>query len=256
MKKQNWGYIEYISLLHNNMKIILHGTTWCINITNNRTLTTKNQQRKGKTIAMTHPVFSRFDLFDPRRDVLWRSGPGSVSGTRTCCSSDRACACWLPVGWLGRPWQPVSVWWECWQELPFSPPLTFGKGVSFFPSSPLLVSLLRLLKIKNRITKKRQNKDYSVTENPPQGRSGSKWVISREFGARLPLETNRKRFKFTCSPVWKHSEQKLDNNRAAKKCYSHNTSDGSLTLVPTHVSHQDYIAKELNLDNSSEEQLS
>lgn len=75
-----------------------------------------------KAIAVTHPVFSRFDLFDPRRDVLWRSGPGSVSGIRTCCSSDRACACWPPVGWLGRPWQPFSVWWECWQELPSSPP--------------------------------------------------------------------------------------------------------------------------------------
>lgn len=117
-------------------------------VANVRTWTTNNQQRKVKTIAVTHPVFSRFDLFDPRRDVLWRSGPGSVSGTRTCCSSDRACACWLPVGWLGRPWQPVSVWWECWQELPFSPPLTLGRGVSLFPSSPLLVCLLRRFQMK------------------------------------------------------------------------------------------------------------
>ena len=88
-------------------------------------------------IAVTHPVSSRFDLFDPRIVALWRSRPGSVSGTGTCCSLDRACACWLPVGWLGRPWPPVSVWWESWRELPSSPPLTFGRGVSSFPVTPL-----------------------------------------------------------------------------------------------------------------------
>lgn len=88
-------------------------------------------------IAVTHPVSSRFDLFDPRIVALWRSEPGSVSGTGTCCSLDRACACWLPVGWLGRPWPPVSVWWESWRELPSSPPLTFGRGVSSVPIAPL-----------------------------------------------------------------------------------------------------------------------
>lgn len=139
---------------------------WCNNIANNQTLTTNNQQWKVETIAVTHPVFSRFDLFDPRRDVLSRSGPGSVSGTRTCCSSDRACACWLPVGWLGRPWQPVSVWWECWQELPFFPPLTFGRGVSLFPVALYWFAFCVPFWIKIRIEKKKEKQKIPHKGDP------------------------------------------------------------------------------------------
>lgn len=79
----------------------------------------------------------------------------------------------------------------------FHPPLSpLGGGSLFFPVALYWFAFCVFLKIKIGMKKR-----TSVTENPPPGRSGCKWVISREFGARFPLETNRKRFKFTCSPV-------------------------------------------------------
>lgn len=158
---------------------------WCINIANNWILTTNNQQRKVETIAVTHRVFSRFDLFDPRRDVLSRSGPGSVSGTRTCCSLDMACACWLPVGWLGRPWQPVSVWWECWQELPFSPPpLTFGRGVSFFPVALYWFAFCVFFKLKLELKKKKRTTAWQKI--PHRGDPGVTGLSAESFVRGFP----------------------------------------------------------------------
>lgn len=224
-------------------------------IATNRTLTTNNQQRKVETIAVTHPVSSRFDLFDPRRDVLWRSGPGSVSGTRTCCSSDRACACWLPVGWLGRPWQPVSVWWECWQELPFSPPSHLWEGGLFFPSSPLLVCLLCLFKIKIRISKKERKRTTAWQKIPHRGDPGVSGLSAESLVWDFPSRQTGKDSSSPAVPCPNVRSRNQMTTELAEKCYSPKSSDGTLTLVPTHVSHQDYTAKELNLNNSSEERL-
>lgn len=73
-----------------------------------------------KDVLETHPVFSPFFFHDCRIVEPWKLIWGFAFGRVTCCSSDRACACWRSACFAGGLWPLAAGEWGSWRGRPSS----------------------------------------------------------------------------------------------------------------------------------------